>query len=396
MINIMKKYFQFVFAVFFIGIILITSIFSIRNSYQNLKSTTKSILAGQTSIKAGIKNIESEFDNNITRKRNWIDIHGLTQRIMQKNEVGNFDVLKDKAGMLHRPYKHNSSETLSAKAENLFNIYQYAVKKNINFLYTQAPSDIIDGKTIFSIGLSDQYSNDLDVFIGYISEKNIPFLDIRQYIQDMDISSIFYKTDHHWNLPLSFKTMTLSIEKINQLYDMNIDINGEIRNLTNYEKIIYPDSFLGSIGIRTGRYYTGKDNFLIYIPNFSTSLEYFHYINGNLALKTNGDFYTAFINESLLRDASYNNKYSVFLYDGYAENQIINHLADNTLKCLLISDSFSRSMAPYLSLCFKETRYLDPQDGRYTNSYIDYIDEYQPDIIIILFNGRSVYIDIPQ
>jgi hypothetical protein len=153
-------------------------------------------------------------------------------------------------------YKHKGEETLLKYADNLFNIYQYAYERNIPFLYVITPARIINGKTVFDASLNSISGDDLDIdiFLSYINERNIPFLDIRQYISDMDIESIFYKTDHHWNLPASFRTMKLTIDKINLLYGMNIDIDNEIRNLDNYAKIAYPDSFLGSYGIRTGQY----------------------------------------------------------------------------------------------------------------------------------------------
>ena len=37
-----------------------------------------------------------------------------------------------------------------------------------------------------------------------------------------------------------------------------------------------------------------------------------------------------------------------------------------------------------------ETRYLDPQEGRYNDSYIDYIDEYQPDVVVMMYTGAFV------
>jgi hypothetical protein len=124
-------------------------------------------------------------------------------------------------------------------------------------------------------------------------------------------------------------------------------------------------------------------------------LEYSHYINDDLSIKADGNFYKSFIDEPIITNNSYNNKYNAFLHGGYCENRIKNYLADNSLKCLLISDSFSRSMTPYLSLCFMETRYLDPQSGRYTNSYFNYIDIYKPDLILVLFNGDAVWVNIP-
>jgi len=61
--------------------------------------------------------------------------------------------------------------------------------------------------------------------------------------------------------------------------------------------------------------------------------------------------------------------------------------AGNNTKALLITDSFGRSMSQYLSLYFKELRYLDPQKGRYNDSYLKYIDQYKPEIVIVMNNS---------
>ena len=96
----------------------------------------------------------------------------------------------------------------------------------------------------------------------------------------------------------------------------------------------------------------------------------------------------------LIEDKEYNNKYSAYMFDGFVENRIDNKMSDNDLKALLISDSFSRPMAPFFSLCFKETRYLDSQEGRYTRSYVKYIENYKPDIVVLMFPGDGTFEEI--
>lgn len=45
-----------------------------------------------------------------------------------------------------------------------------------------------------------------------------------------------------------------------------------------------------------------------------------------------------------------------------------------------------------MRLCLGETRYLDPQESRYNDSYIEYIREFQPDVVVIMYTGA--YIEI--
>ena len=41
----------------------------------------------------------------------------------------------------------------------------------------------------------------------------------------------------------------------------------------------------------------------------------------------------------------------------------------------------------FLSLYFDELVNLDTQDERYDDSILEYVDTYQPDIVVIMFNG---------
>lgn len=38
----------------------------------------------------------------------------------------------------------------------------------------------------------------------------------------------------------------------------------------------------------------------------------------------------------------------------------------------------------YLSLCFSELRHIDLQDGRFTGDVVAYIEEYNPDLVIVM------------
>lgn len=122
-------------------------------------------------------------------------------------------------------------------------------------------------------------------------------------------------------------------------------------------------------------------------PTFDTDLSFKHYVKGECNKSYAGTFEDAFINEALLDDASYLNKYNAFLHGGYVENIIENRLASNDLKVLFVGHSYGRYLVQYLSLHFAETRYLDPQNGRYNDNYIAYVEDYQPDIVIVMYAG---------
>lgn len=174
-------------------------------------------------------------------------------------------------------------------------------------------------------------------------------------------------------------------------YNYDLNLNEELVNIDNYDIEFIKDCFLGSQGIKTGKYYVGKDDFEVIIPKFETSVKFFRYDNDGIAEEREGSVAATFISYGLIYDKNYNNKYAAYTFDGYIENRIYNYNADNDLKVLLIADSFSRPLVAFFSQCFYETRNLDPQTGRYTDSYIEYIEEFKPDVVVMMFPGDGTF-----
>lgn len=89
-------------------------------------------------------------------------------------------------------------------------------------------------------------------------------------------------------------------------------------------------------------------------------------------------------------DDEYNNKYNAFSNQGSVENRFINHSSLNDKKVLLISHSYGRPLSMYLSLCFGELRNIDLQEGRFTGDICAYIEEYNPDLVIVMTECEGV------
>ena len=103
----------------------------------------------------------------------------------------------------------------------------------------------------------------------------------------------------------------------------------------------------------------------------------------SLSGEKSGDFQNAFLDFDMLDNPKYYNKYDAMLNGSYVETRIINKKVTSG-KVLVIADSYGRSSCMYTALNYHETRYLDPQEGRYNDNYLDYIKEYMPETVIIM------------
>ncbi|MDL2237175.1 hypothetical protein LJC56_05010 [Christensenellaceae bacterium OttesenSCG-928-K19] len=391
-----------VFVVVFLVLLFVISVANFVVARPNVKAAIED--SEYRFTKESINKVEAAYDANVYKKQEWISLYGGAQRVMLKYEVGNFDVVKDEEGFLHLTelITLKSEEELIAHAENLHQVYEYALASGSEFLYVQAPADVVEGKTVFPVGMDDYYPiNDiLDSFLGHVENENIPYIDTRKLYTDFSLEEIFYKTDHHWAFPACFRAYQEIIDVLNTEYDMNLDTEYIYRDINNYKALTYPQSMLGSTGVRVGPLYTGKDDVIVYIPNYETNFTTINYDgkNNHIDRKVNwersGSFAEAFISFTLLDNPHYSNKYNAFMHATGTEARIKNHRSNNDTKCLIIADSFMRQMLPYLSQCFSETAWIDGRAYRYRGSVADYIDEFDPDIVIVMTHGDGVYSNV--
>jgi hypothetical protein len=86
------------------------------------------------------------------------------------------------------------------------------------------------------------------------------------------------------------------------------------------------------------------------------------------------------IDISALNQKDYSSRYTYDSVLGNSFNHFVNNKCDNDLKILVVSDSFSKAVAPYLELGFKEV-WVVGENG-YDKSFVD---DYNPDVVIVMF-----------
>jgi hypothetical protein len=348
-----------------------------------------------------IAEINLKFEDSIAQRSNFIDVFGLVQRAMGKHEVDNYALIKDEGGMLHlaggsgvgQISDDAKEDRLPKYINNISALHRYVTDSGRGFLMVEAPStDLGEGYTLFPPGVGSADNTNIDGLLAGAAERGVPFIDVRDLFEGLKPDELRYRTDHHWAMPLVFKAFAATRDRLNSDYGYGLDPDGVYTDIDNYEKIVYEGTFLGSAGIRVGKYYAGMDDFALYIPKFDTDLKLEEFKQGHKpAGEYSGSFREAFIDESSL-EPDHMNKYQAYLKNGYVENFIENRKSDNDLKCLFISDSYGRPYAQYLSLLFRETVVIDAsRTNRFTGNVKEYIDEQDPDVVICMSSGHSVW-----
>ncbi len=322
--------------------------------------------------------VKSYFNSDIHWKEQYIDIFGAAQGILNKKAIEDFSIFKDRHGKMTRPYDEIPVEKTEENVEKMLPICDYCNRRGIPYLYLTSLFPIANEDYLPYLSIDFSHANADQIMDALISNR-VNVFDLRQLAIEKE--DCFYRTDHHWTTDTAFAVFEKIAEKLHLDYP------------SDYNEYVVPQSFLGSYGIKVGRYYAGKDDFKIFVPKEKGQFVFESYnADGNCIMAQNGPWFDTLIDREILENENYNNKYNSWLYSQSTENRIINKSIDCDNKLLLISHSYGRPLASYLSLCFHEVRQLDPQEGRFVRNYLDYIDDYQPDMVLFLveFEGDLI------
>lgn len=371
-------------AALFLILVFVVSVIHIKEAKDLAAGDLTQVLLGKMPIAAVPSVFEEEYNQCFSKKEISLDLFSAVQRAIGKHEARDFEVVRANDGTL---YLQGSDEPVDRefieKIADEYKMIRAAVEEyGGKFLFVQYPEKNENRPEELRYYLKDNSAEKENCLIQAMKDRGIPVLDLRDY----DECRSMYKTDHHWTSESAFRASSLIAGEIKRLFSAELPGPDVYGTMDNYEAVTYKNCFLGSIGIKVGPYFTGRDDFTVYIPRFDTSLAFRHFIGGEADAEYAGDFRQTFIDEKLLENREYNNKYDANMHGAYCESIIENRLAENDRTGLLITHSFGRSMGQYLSLYFKELRYLDPQRGRYNGNYIEYVKSYRPDIVILMYD----------
>ena len=392
--NNTNKHQGIILLVVFIMILSVGLAFSLYNIKGIVKTGGAAVLKAirrESTVSSVPSSFEKYYNSLYSSLPVSLDVFSLSQRILGKHEARNFEVLKSDSGALYLHGKEEEIDTegLQIMANQCEMLYNATNEYGGHFLYVQVPYKNVGMASDLADYSGDNTEASENYRIGRIKEKGIPVLDLR----DFEECKEYYNTDHHWTTKAAFNASRIIADELQRVYGINLEGYEYYGDMSNYEPVTYNNSFLGSIGIKVGRFFAGKDDFSILKPEFDTDLTFVHK-DSKKPFEYSGDFWKVFIDQDILEDDSFNNKYSAHMHGAYVESIINNNLAKNDYRGLLITHSYGRTMAQYMCLDYKELRYLDPQKGRYNDNYLDYIREYKPDIVIYMYNGFDAYINV--
>lgn len=313
-------------------------------------------------------------------KSNLIDVYGLTQKLLGKNIVGNFEYIKDEEGYLHRLSNDYHEETINQFCSEMDQLKTILEGKDIPLLYVQFPARELEGFTSFPYPIEISGNQTMDNILSQLNNSGIDCLDMRNILEESDytLGNVYYKTDIHPRTEFSIwaaEQIVNHLSEKNQMVFSNKDI---VLNLENYNQIT--SKFLGNYGRSSGQYFTGLDTFIMYIPQFDTDLSL---ENAFSNINKKGTFEQVVMN-GMEENLSFMN-YWVINYLQYPSPYYTinnNRISDNNI--LIIMDSMGLTTASYLTLVSHNITVVDTRQKGDVD-YINYaLENNQFDAVIVL------------
>lgn len=276
---------------------------------------------------------------------------------------------------------------------------QYLDTRNIPLLFVQIPNKISRQDTMFN-KVVDFYNVNADELVGGIGGYGIHTFDLRDFAeaQKVDYRSMFYNTDHHWRPEAGLWAAGLIGDELNRSF--GFDIDPSIYNPDNYHTELYANSFLGSLGRKVTLARATPDDFALIYPKFDVDL---NIQIPTIGLDATGNFEIIYDYSPLNTKDFYERElYGMYLHSVAEQHgfiRLVNNMRkENGPRVLLLGDSFSCVLAPFLALGLSQLDFIDLH--HYEPALRDLIEAEGYDMVITAYStlyeveydsGRNMY-----
>lgn len=203
---------------------------------------------------------------------------------------------------------------------------------------------------------------DQKAFLDQMAGLSLPTIDFWSALTDHADEEIYYHTDHHWTTLGAFYGANAVLETMGKEPLLQSDFTPDVAS----------DNFYGTLYSQSGIHWVKPD-----------TIEYWVEDEGlNITSWRTGKPVTASLYDRTYLEKK--DKYSSFLGGNQPLCVIKNEQLQDGSKILLVRDSYSDSLAPFLAQRFSEVHLIDFR--QYRSSLAQYVAENEIDNIVVLFS----------
>ena len=329
--------------------------------------------------------VEAAYQQNMPRKTDFVTINGGFRRLLGERAVNERYRLDN--GQLTYVIPELDMTQIAA---NTLAFAEALEARGIPFLYVNTPFKTDEADKQLPLGVEDYANENADRFLAILREGGADTLDLREREREegLDHYSRFYPTDHHWTAETGFWAFTEIVSAL-ETRDASFAVDSRITDPGSYRFDTREDIFLGSAGRRVGPWYAGLDDLTLITPGFDSHVAFQELDQG---FGRDGSFAETFLFPEMLEGDPFEvSRYDVYLGGEYGELRLDNFSRAEGLpvqstekRILLLKDSASLVVAPFLSLGYDSVRLLDLR--LYEGDLMACIEEYQPDLVLAVYN----------
>ena len=298
------------------------------------------------------RQLHNYFSDQMIFRNLMIETKAITELLMGKNENNGILLGRDNYLIETHQYTNENYDYLSKNINKIEKLMNNLKATNINSLSMLIPRKVDVLGDFFPPYYSNERNQDVWKFVN---QQNTVPISIQK-----DASSFFYKTDHH----LTAEGIYLIYEALGELF------NYIPHSLDYFDLQFLSDNFQGTTYSKSGFFFVDTEE--IHAPTLEESKYKMTIVDTGLEFDT-------------LYDYSYlskKDKYGVFLSGNNAHVKIYDSKNKSKETLLLIKDSFSHALAPFLC----EHYNLELIDPRYYNGSIEeYIKQNNIKNVLFLF-----------
>ena len=344
-----------------------------------------------------LEGAESAVNSDLDRDHLFIQLYGGVQRlsgrrVIQDMVAGN-TVAKLTTGALNFVNLGAAAQpdqaAVDARVEHTAELAGKLEKLGIPYLYLAAPQKIQRGGETLPDGLEENGNTTCDAYLAGLDQQGVDYIDLRPLFESNGIySNWFFRTDHHWKPEAAFFAWQYLAGELDARY--GFETPAALTDPNNWDTKVLEDFFLGSQGKRVGSLYAGVDDFTIYTPKFDTDLTY---VNSDGSFERSGPFAQSvcFPERVAEKDWFNGNPYTYYSGGDYGMATMVNHNNPDGPKVVLIRESFSCTMAPFLSLSCSELTTIDLR--HFTGDLMETMEELEPDLVLTLYTASTTGLD---
>lgn len=397
----MKSFFikKTVAAFLLIAMLFVISFLNLDTAYPTLKQKMadfwKSSVKNQKTISAFITGMNDSINDKVYAKYPFIEAYGYIQKLLDKHEINDFEVVKDNQGYLYYTYFTNGANNVNTIIQRMVRLKNAVSQTGAKVMYVMTPDKYIEGQTQFETGIPYNYANETaDSFLSALEKNGVDTMDFRQLMKEDGLYKLssFYRTDHHWKVQTAFWAFTKLVDVLQKKYGLDFPDKAVYTSLDSYNQITYKDSYIGSMGQKEGILYSGTEDFTLIYPKFDTSFN-FYAQSGTDQLNLQGRFEQAILFTSMIAgkhdiyDAHYD-KYFTYMDGNPGFVEITNNNQPNGPKVLFIKDSLIVPTASFFSIGCSKVYMVDPR--YYSGSIEKLLSQYKFDYVFVSFSPENL------